>query len=202
MVRMMEQAESEQDATQEDGDFASLYVRAVHIQNLRGIADCQIDLEPDLTVLVGPNNIGKSRLIRALALALGAVGANRDDFTVGARGDPTIDVVLAPRAQFPPNHAARVTIAECHEAAEKPPEDANDSSGDSEIFDDRRHLGYGGTGGRKPLLKFMKSHKGVIGSLLAAEMISQYPWSEGSDKWPEPLRELIGRLDAMLKRGD
>lgn len=77
-------------------DFAPLYLSSVRIRNFRGIADCRIEFENDLTVLVGPNNIGKSRVMRALALALGAIPASRDDFTVGEDLEPMIDVVLMP----------------------------------------------------------------------------------------------------------
>lgn len=76
--------------------FAPLYLSSVRIQNFRGIAECLIEFEDDLTVLVGANNIGKSRVMRALALALGAASATRDDFTVGEEVEPMIDVVLAP----------------------------------------------------------------------------------------------------------
>ena len=62
--------------------------------------------EEDLTVLVGPNNIGKSRVLRALALALGAVPANRDDFSVGEVLEPTIDVVLSPAASSDPSSSS------------------------------------------------------------------------------------------------
>lgn len=33
---------------------------AVRIQNLRGFADARLDLTRDLTLLVGPNNAGKT----------------------------------------------------------------------------------------------------------------------------------------------
>ena len=77
-------------------DFAPLHLSSVHIRNFRGITECLIKFEADLTVLVGPNNIGKSRVMRALALALGATSASRDDFTVGQEVEPAVDIVLAP----------------------------------------------------------------------------------------------------------
>ena len=75
---------------------AQLYVESVSIRNFRGIESCDIELEPGLTLLVGRNNVGKSRLLSALHLALGGRVADADDFTVGGTADPTIDVVLAP----------------------------------------------------------------------------------------------------------
>ena len=78
------------------GDFASLFVSSIRTENFRGIVECQIDLERDLTVLVGLNNVGKSRIMRALALALGHVAANKDDLTVGTQEDAVIDVYLSP----------------------------------------------------------------------------------------------------------
>lgn len=78
------------------GDFASLYVSSVRIENFRGVVECQVDLEPDLTVLVGQNNVGKSRIMRALALSLGHVPASKDDLTVGTPEGAVIDVYLSP----------------------------------------------------------------------------------------------------------
>ncbi len=80
-----------------EGDWASLHVEQVIVRNFRGIAECQLELEPDLTLLVGRNNAGKSRILRALAIALGAVPADSDDWTSGGSAEPTIDVVIAPR---------------------------------------------------------------------------------------------------------
>ena len=86
------------DSKNQARDFAPLHLKSVRIRGFRGITECQIEFEDDLTVLVGPNNVGKSRVMRALALALGAATASRDDFTVGQETEPTIDVVLAPSA--------------------------------------------------------------------------------------------------------
>lgn len=77
---------------------AQLYVESVSIRNFRGIDSCDIELEQGLTVLVGRNNVGKSRVLSALHLALGGRVADADDFTVGGTAEPTIDVVLAPCA--------------------------------------------------------------------------------------------------------
>ena len=55
-----------------------------------------IEFEPVLTLLVGRNNVGKSRVLSALHLALGGRVADVDDFTVGSTDEPEIDVILAP----------------------------------------------------------------------------------------------------------
>lgn len=75
-----------------------LYVKAVRVKDFRGIADLRLELEPTLTVLVGRNNSGKTRLLRALVLALGGERADLDDLTVGSDQPATIDVVVAPLA--------------------------------------------------------------------------------------------------------
>ncbi len=74
----------------------SLYVEQVVIRNLRGITDLTIDLEPELTVLVGRSNSGKSRVLRALVLGLGGLPADLDDLTVGSSEPATIDLIVAP----------------------------------------------------------------------------------------------------------
>lgn len=63
-----------------------------------------------------------------------------------------------------------------------------------------QELGYDGSGDDGSLLKFMKGHKGAIGSLLATELINRYPWHIHSGRWPVPLRELMDRLDSVLRR--
>lgn len=79
---------------------ALIRIEVVHVRSFRGIDDVVLPLHRDLTVLVGRNNSGKSRLLRAIALACGDVRADRDDFTLGPSRagimDPSIDLVLAP----------------------------------------------------------------------------------------------------------
>lgn len=77
-------------------NFASIFVERVRIHNFRGLSELTIDLEPDVTLLVGRNNAGKSRVLRALALALGAEVPQLDDLTVDSAEPAEIDVVLAP----------------------------------------------------------------------------------------------------------
>lgn len=75
---------------------AQIRVEAITITNFRGISHLQLELDPKLTVLVGRNNAGKSRVLRAIALALGAASAERDDLTVDGPAEAHVDLVLAP----------------------------------------------------------------------------------------------------------
>ena len=75
---------------------AAIYVELIRIQNFRGLAEIEIELEPNLTLLVGRNNAGKSRVLRALGLALGGLAAELDDLTVGGETPAVIDVIVAP----------------------------------------------------------------------------------------------------------
>lgn len=97
----------EPQSAQADG-FASLYVESVVIENFRGL-NCAIDLEPHMTLLVGRNNAGKSRVLRALTVALGGARADVDDLTVRMETPATIDVFIAP---FPPDEIEEGTDEE------------------------------------------------------------------------------------------
>ena len=83
---------AETEATQ-----AGILVERVAIRNFRGIKDLAVNLQPGLSLLVGRNNAGKSRILRALHVAVGGVQVDRDDLTVGSTDPSEIDVVLAPR---------------------------------------------------------------------------------------------------------
>lgn len=76
--------------------YAGLFVEHLSIRHFRGVENCEVELEPGLTLLVGRNNVGKSRVLSALHLALGGRPADADDFTVGSEQEPQIDVVFAP----------------------------------------------------------------------------------------------------------
>ena len=80
---------------------AAVFVERVTIRNFKGIEHLEVELQPGLSLLVGRNNAGKSRILRALHVAVGGVQAERDDLTVGSRDPAEIDVILAPR----PAHA-------------------------------------------------------------------------------------------------
>ena len=75
----------------------AVFVERVAIRNFRGIQELDLRLQPGLTLLVGRNNAGKSRILRALHLAMGGARAERDDLTVGSNSDARIDIVIAPR---------------------------------------------------------------------------------------------------------
>lgn len=74
---------------------APIFIESIDIRNFRGLT-VKLDLDPELTVLVGRNNSGKTRILRALALALGGVVAELDDLTVRSPDPATIDLVVAP----------------------------------------------------------------------------------------------------------
>lgn len=80
-------------------DHDSIFVETVSVRHFRGVTSCELDLEPGLTLLVGANSSGKSRLLRAIAIALGGASPELDDLTVGSTELPTIDVVISPPRQ-------------------------------------------------------------------------------------------------------
>lgn len=81
--------------------LAPIVLESVRIRNFRGLTELVLDLDPELTLLIGRNNCGKTRILRAIALALGAVAAENDDFTIGATDRPVIDIVVAPAPGSP-----------------------------------------------------------------------------------------------------
>lgn len=48
-------------------------ISSLHIENFRGIRDLTVDLDPRVTVFFGPNASGKTTIIDAMAIGLGAV---------------------------------------------------------------------------------------------------------------------------------
>ena len=85
---------------------AAVFVERVTIRNFKGIRDLEVELQPGLSLLVGRNNAGKSRILRALHVAVGGVEAERDDLTVGSSDPAEIDVTLAPRVTPTPHRVA------------------------------------------------------------------------------------------------
>ena len=86
---------------------AAVFVERVTIQNFKGIQHLELDLQPGLSLLVGRNNAGKSRILRALHVALGGVVVERDDLTVGSTDPAHIDVLVAPRGELRPRGGGR-----------------------------------------------------------------------------------------------
>ncbi len=80
-------------------ETADLRISRVRIENFRGIESADVRLSERATILVGENNAGKTSILRAIAIALGARHATRDDlFRRGTSisTSATIDVFLSP----------------------------------------------------------------------------------------------------------
>ena len=75
---------------------AAFFVERITVRNFKGIEHLELELKPGLSLLVGRNIAGKSRLLRALHIAVGDVSVERDDLTVGSDEPAEIDVVIAP----------------------------------------------------------------------------------------------------------
>ncbi len=75
---------------------APLFVERVTVRNFKGIRHLTVDLQPGLTLLVGRNNVGKSRILRALHIAIRGIPVESDDLTVGLNESAEIDLVVAP----------------------------------------------------------------------------------------------------------
>lgn len=56
-----------------------MYLSKVQIQNFRRLKSFSVDFNPDLNVIVGENNTGKSSLIDAIRIALGMNGSTGND---------------------------------------------------------------------------------------------------------------------------
>ena len=100
---------------------ANVFVERLLLSNFRGVQELDLRLEPGLTLLVGRNNAGKSRILRALHIAVGRTSVERDDLTVGSSSPATIDVVVAPRP------AARSVSTSTDSEADSPAETFDDA---------------------------------------------------------------------------
>lgn len=98
---------------------AAVSVERIMIRNFRGIRELDLHLRPGLTLLVGRNNVGKSRILRALRVGVGGARAERDDLTVGSSRRAEIDVVAAPRPPPSPNGGAPSASTEPRTQAEE-----------------------------------------------------------------------------------
>lgn len=83
------------------GGLMSIQISTVRISNFRGISNLEMDL-PRVTVLLGPNNSGKTSIIKALQLALGDYSRflSDEDFYIDEFGkktdEITIDILIIP----------------------------------------------------------------------------------------------------------
>lgn len=57
-----------------------MYISNIHIQNYRGFQNLSVDFNDGINILIGPNNSGKSNLLRALALIFD--GKTRKQLTI------------------------------------------------------------------------------------------------------------------------
>ena len=58
----------------------SMYLKMIKIYNFRSCYETDMELQPDLTLIVGENNAGKSNIIDALRLATTPTGGRRDRY--------------------------------------------------------------------------------------------------------------------------
>lgn len=98
---------------------AAVSVERIMIRNFRGIRKLDLHLRPGLTLLVGRNNVGKSRVLRALRVGVGGARAERDDLTVGSGRRAEIDVVAVPRPSPSPGGGAPSASTEPRAPAEE-----------------------------------------------------------------------------------
>lgn len=79
---------------------AEVRIEAVRVAGFRVLKDVCVQLDPNITVLVGENNTGKSALLEALDTAIGTRRPVTDDLHVDAEGNRVkefqIDILLAP----------------------------------------------------------------------------------------------------------
>jgi len=54
-----------------------MQLSSIRIQNFRGIKDMTLELEPDITVLIGENNSGKTSVLEALRVGLDTIKSDR-----------------------------------------------------------------------------------------------------------------------------
>ena len=72
-----------------------ILIDTVRVNGFRGLADFEISL-PRITVLIGPNNSGKTSVIKALQLALGDYShfLSDEDFHISASGTKSDEIII------------------------------------------------------------------------------------------------------------
>lgn len=83
----------------------SLYISKIRIRNFRSLREVTVELSPNITVLTGANNAGKTTFLKALGIAFGTErrSLSKEDLFIGANGEPndadtriSIDVLIQP----------------------------------------------------------------------------------------------------------
>lgn len=83
-----------------------MWLESARIKGFRSCENTEVTLRPDLTLLVGENNAGKSNIIDALRLATAPLSGRRtryfeiDDLSLGAGITPDIELVFADGDNF------------------------------------------------------------------------------------------------------
>lgn len=84
-----------------------MYISNIHIENYRGFSDLSVDFKDGINILIGPNNSGKSNLLRALALIFDGKFRKQlsvDDFYNG--------ITLSTLKQHSPKIVVTVTLSQ------------------------------------------------------------------------------------------
>jgi len=85
----------------------TIYIEKVRIKNFRSLKEIEVELSPDVTVLIGPNNSGKTSFLKALNLAFSGDRrqVSTDDLFIGGDGKGTgsqeilIDIKIVPKTE-------------------------------------------------------------------------------------------------------
>lgn len=84
-----------------------MYISNIYIENYRGFSDLSVDFKDGINILIGPNNSGKSNLLRALALIFDGKFRKQlsvDDFYNG--------ITLSTLKQHSPKIVVTVTLSQ------------------------------------------------------------------------------------------
>jgi putative ATP-dependent endonuclease of OLD family len=84
-MELLEKSTTQETATQPPTKKSDILVDCLRISGFRGIQNLEITFAP-MTVLIGPNNSGKTTVLKAVGLAMGDYGryVTEEDFFIGA----------------------------------------------------------------------------------------------------------------------